>query len=127
MANQLRVTLISTELAYIVFAVSGFCSTIVNAKAFGTPKAFFHAKTPRATSPSHTYKKLHNLFPMSVHSLLVKRNYQCSSMLHLGFRNVFNHCLHPNNLRQREQHPKTTPLSTLNERNVVSRYPNKFH
>ena len=27
MANQLRVTLISTELAYIVFAVSGFCST----------------------------------------------------------------------------------------------------
>ncbi len=28
MANQLRVTLISTELAYIVFAVSGFCSTM---------------------------------------------------------------------------------------------------
>lgn len=28
MANQLRVTLISTELAYIVFAVSMFCSTI---------------------------------------------------------------------------------------------------
>jgi hypothetical protein len=27
MANQLRVTLISTELAYIVFAVSIFCST----------------------------------------------------------------------------------------------------
>lgn len=26
-ANQLRVTLISTELAYIVFAVSSFCST----------------------------------------------------------------------------------------------------
>lgn len=32
MANQLRVTLISTELAYIVFAVSMFCSTIVNAR-----------------------------------------------------------------------------------------------
>jgi hypothetical protein len=32
MANQLRVTLISTELAYIVFAVSGFCSTIVNVR-----------------------------------------------------------------------------------------------
>lgn len=30
MANQLRVTLISTELAYIVFAVSIFCSTISN-------------------------------------------------------------------------------------------------
>lgn len=26
-ANQLRVTLISTELAYTVFAVSSFCST----------------------------------------------------------------------------------------------------
>lgn len=30
MANQLRVTLISTELAYIVFAVSIFCSTRIN-------------------------------------------------------------------------------------------------
>lgn len=77
MANQLRVTLISTELAYIVFAVSGFCSTIVNTKVFGIPKAFFHAKTPRATSLSHTNKKLHNLFPISVHSLLAKRDYQC--------------------------------------------------
>ena len=28
MANQLRVILISTELAYIVFAVSIFCSTM---------------------------------------------------------------------------------------------------
>ena len=102
-------------------------STIVNTKVFGIPRAFFHAKIPRAKSPSHTNKKLHNLFPVSVHSLLVKRNYQCSSLLHLGFRNVSNHCLHPNNLHQREQHPKTTPLSTLNERNVVSRYPNKFH
>ena len=96
-------------------------------KGFRDSEGLFHAKTPRATSPSHTNKKLHNLFPMSVHSLLVKRNYQCSSMLHLGFRNVSNHCLHPNNLHQREQHPKTTPLSTLNERNVVSSYPNRFH
>lgn len=60
MANQLRVTLISTELAYIVFAVSGFCSTIVNAKAFGKPRAFFHAKTPRAANPTYANKKLHN-------------------------------------------------------------------
>ena len=94
-----------------------------------TPVAFsyrLHAKTQRATSPSHTNKKLHNLFPTSVHSLLVKRNYQCSSLLHLGFRNVSNHCLHPNNLHQREQHPKTTPLSTLNERYVVHHKPNQF-
>lgn len=91
MANQLRVTLISTELAYIVFAVSGFCSTIVNAKASGIPEAFFHAKTPHATNPSYANKMLHNLFPMPVHSLLDKRNYQCSSLLHLGFRNAPNH------------------------------------
>ncbi len=94
-------------------------STIVNAKAFGIPKAFFHALILRATYPTHTNKKLHNLFPMSVHSLLVKRNYQCSSPFHLGFRNDSNYRLHPNNLHQREQHPKTTPLSTLNERYVV--------
>lgn len=63
MANQLRVTLISTELAYIVFAVSISCSTIVNAKAFGIPKAFFHAKTPCATNPTYANKKLHKFFP----------------------------------------------------------------
>ena len=45
-------------------------STIVNVKAFGIPKAFFHAKTLRATNPTYANKKLHNLFPMSVHSLL---------------------------------------------------------
>ena len=101
-------------------------STIVNAKAFGIPKAFFHAKTPRATNPTHTNKKLHNLFPMSVHSLLSKRNYQCSSMLQLGFRNAPNYCQRPNNLHQREQHSKTTPLSTLNERYVVHHKPNQF-
>ena len=89
-------------------------STIVNAKAFGIPKAFFHAKTPRTTNPTYTNKKLHNLFPMSVHSLLDTLNYQCSSLLHLGFRNVSNHRLQPNNLHQCEQHPKTTPLNTLN-------------
>lgn len=127
MANQLRVTLISTELAYIVFAVSGFCSTIVNAKAFGIPKAFFHANMPRATNPIHTNKKLHNLFPISVHTLLVKRNYQCSSLLHLGFRNVSNHRQYLNNLHQCEQHSKTTPLSTSNERYVVQRSLNQFH
>ena len=94
-------------------------STIVNAKAFGIPKAFFYSNAPRATNPIHTNKKLHNLFPMSVHSLLAKRDYRRSSLLHLGFKNVSNHCLHLNILRQREQHPKTTPLNTLNERNVV--------
>ena len=62
---------------------------------------------------------------MSVHSLLDKRNYQCSSLLQLGFRDVSNHRLHPNNLHQREQHPKTTPLSTSNERYVVKRSPNQ--
>ena len=102
-------------------------STIVNAKAFGIPKAFFHAKIPRATNPIYANKKLHNLFHMSVHSLLSKRNYQCSSLLHLGFRNAPNYCQHPNNLRQREQHPKTNPLSTSNERYVVQRSPNQFH
>ncbi len=102
-------------------------STIVNVKAFGIPKAFFHAKTSCVTNPIHANKKLLNLFPMSVHILLVKGNYQCSSLLHSGFRNVSNHCLHLNNLRQREQHPKTTPLSTLNERYVVHHKPNQFH
>ena len=101
-------------------------STIVNAKAFGIPKAFFHAKIPRATNPTHTNKKLHNLFPMSVHSLLDKRDYQCSSPFHLRFRIALNHRSHPNILRQREQHPKTTPLSTPNERYVVQRNPNQF-
>ena len=75
---------------------------------------------------THINNKLHNLFPMSVHSLLSKRNYQCSSLLQLGFRNALNYCQHHNNLRQREQHPKTTPLSTSNERNVVQRSPNQF-
>ncbi len=101
-------------------------STIVNAKAFGIPKAFFHAKTPRAASPTYANKKLHNLFPVSVHSLLAKRNYRCSSRLQLAFRNAPNYCQHPNNLRQREQLPKTTPFSTLNERYVVQRSPNQF-
>lgn len=75
----------------------------------------------------HTNKKLHKLFPMSVHSLLDKRNFQCSSQFHLGFRNAPNYCQHPNNLRQREQHSKTTPFSTLNERYVVQRILNQFH
>ena len=102
-------------------------STIVNAKAFGIPKAFFHAKTPRATNPTYANKKLHNLFPMSVHSLLDERDYRRSSLLHLGFRNVPNHRQYLNNLHQCEQHPKTTPLSTSNERYVVQRSPNQFH
>ena len=66
-------------------------STIVNAKAFGIPKAFFHAKKPRATNPTYANKKLHNLFPISVHSLLDKRNYQCSSPFHLCFKITLNH------------------------------------
>ena len=101
-------------------------STIVNAKAFGIPEAFFHVKIPRAINPSFGNKKLHNLFPMSVHSLLDERDHWRSSLLHLGFRNVSNHRLHPNNLHQREQHPKTTPLSTSNEQYVVQRNPNQF-
>lgn len=64
---------------------------------------------------THINKKLHNLFPMSVHSLLSKRNYHCSSLVQLGFRNASNYFQHHNNLRQREQQPKTTPLSTSNE------------
>lgn len=87
----------------------------------------FHAKIPHAASRTYAYKKLHNLFPVSVHSLLAKRNYQCSSRLQLGFRNAPNYCQHPNNLRQREQLPKTTPLSTSNEGFVVQRSPNQFH
>ena len=101
-------------------------STILNAKAFGIPEAFFHVKIPRATNPSFGNKKLHNLFPMSVHSLLDERNYQCSSPFHLCFRIILNHRSHPNNLHQCEQHPKTTPLSTSYERYVVQRSPNQF-
>ena len=66
-------------------------STIVNAKAFGIPKAFFHAKTPHATNTNQANKKLHKFFPMSVHSLLAKRDYQCRSLFHMGFRNAPNH------------------------------------
>ena len=65
-------------------------STIVNAKAFGIPKAFFHAKTPRAANPTYANKKLHNLFPISVHSLLDKRNYQYASLFNSGFRSIHN-------------------------------------
>ena len=101
-------------------------STIVNAKAFGISKAFFHAKKPRATNPTYANKKLHNLFHMSVHSLLHKRDYQCRSPFHLGFRNAPNHRHYLNNLHQCEQHRKTAPLNTLNERNVVQYCPNQF-
>ena len=65
-------------------------SPIVNAKAFGIPKAFFHAKKPRATNPTYANKKLHNLFPISVHSLLDKRNYQNASLVNSGFRSIHN-------------------------------------
>ncbi len=61
-----------------------------NAKAFGIPKAFFHAKTPRAANPTYANKKLHNLFPISVHSLLDKRNYQYASLFNSGFRSIHN-------------------------------------
>ena len=101
-------------------------STIVNAKAFGIPKAFFDAKTPRPANPTYANKKLHNLFPMSVHSLLYKSNYQCSSPFHLCLRNAPNHRQYLNNLHQCEQHSKTTPLNTLNERYVVHHKPNQF-
>ena len=95
-------------------------------KALRNSEGLFHDKTPHATNPSYANKKLHNLFPMSVHSLLDKRNYQCSSPFHLCFRIILNHRSHPNNLHQCEQHPKTTPLSTSNERYVVHRSPNQF-
>ena len=101
-------------------------STIVNAKAFVIPKAFFHAKTPRAANPTYANKKLHNLFPTPVHSLLDKRDYQRSSLLHLGFSNAPNHRQYLINLHQCEHHPKTTPLSMSNERYVVQRSPNQF-
>ena len=38
-------------------------STIVNAKAFGIPKAFFHAKTPRAANPTYATKSCTIYFP----------------------------------------------------------------
>ena len=96
-------------------------------KALRNSEGLFHDKTPHATNPSYANKKLHNLFPMSVHSLLDKRNYQCSSPFHLCFRIILNHRSHPNNLHQCEQHRKTAPLNTLNERNVVQYCPNQFH
>ncbi|MDB1886385.1 hypothetical protein PMX63_09790, partial [Collinsella aerofaciens] len=87
----------------------------------------FHAKYLRAQTATHSNKKLHNLFLMSVHSLLAKRDYQYSSPFCLGIRSALNHRQQPNNLRQREHHSKTTPLSTSNERYVVQRSPNQFH
>lgn len=41
--------------------------------------------------PRPPHKKLHNLFLMSVLSLLAKRDYQCRSPFHMGFRNAPNH------------------------------------
>ena len=89
-------------------------------------EGFFHAKIPRATNPTYANKKLHNLFTMSVHSLLDKRDYRRSSLFHLGFRYAVNYRQYLNNLHQCEQHPKTTPLYTLNERYVVHHKPNQF-
>lgn len=77
MANQLRVTLISTELTYIVFAVSGFCSTIVNARPPGNWRLFSYEATAQTKVTPHQHphpKKLRNLFPTSVHSLLTQHN-----------------------------------------------------
>ena len=74
-------------------------STIVNAKASEFRRPFFMSKYLAPQTHAHINKKLHNLFLMSVHSLLPKRNYQCSSLLQLGFRNAPNYCQHPNNLR----------------------------
>lgn len=48
-------------------------------------------RTPRSTNLIYANKKLHNLFPMSVHSLLDKRDYQYASLFNSGFRNVSNH------------------------------------
>lgn len=47
MANQLRVTLISTELAYIVFAVSGFCSTMETSEPSVFWRLFFMSEAKR--------------------------------------------------------------------------------
>ena len=55
MANQLRVTLISTELAYIVFAVSIFCSTTYFRRPFLRTAFLFAAaqasRVPKYASP----------------------------------------------------------------------------
>lgn len=58
-ANQLRVTLISTELAHIVFAVSSFCSTTVNVKSLGIRRLFSYAITAqiKATPHQHPHPK----------------------------------------------------------------------
>ena len=81
-------------------------STIVNVKAFGIPKAFFMPKHLAPQTLARSNKKLHNLFPMSVHSLLVKRDYRRSSLLHLGFRNAPNHRHYLNNLHNVNNIPK---------------------
>lgn len=47
MANQLRVTLISTELAYIVFAVSISCSTMELQGLLVIWQPFFFSQTLR--------------------------------------------------------------------------------
>lgn len=47
MANQLRVTLISTELAYIVFAVSIFCSTMETSEPSVFWRLFFMSEAKR--------------------------------------------------------------------------------
>mgnify|MGYP006912477428 CR=1 FL=1 len=56
MANQLRVTLISTELAYIVFAVSDFCSTTVNAEPPGNRRLFSYVATVQTKVTPHQHQ-----------------------------------------------------------------------
>ena len=53
-------------------------------------RPFFNAKHLGTQTDTHTNKKLHNLFPMSVHSLLDKRNYQYASLVNSGFRSIHN-------------------------------------
>lgn len=61
MANQLRVTLISTELAYIVFAVSIFCSTTETAgQGVIPPDLFLYRKAiflPLSENRVHTIRE----------------------------------------------------------------------
>ena len=54
-------------------------------------EGLFSCQNTSRRNPFHINKKLHNLFPMSVHSLLYKRDYQCRLPFHMGFRNAPNH------------------------------------
>ena len=76
------------------------------------PEGLFYDHSPWGTKPLPRQQKVAQFIPMSVHNLLAKRDYRCTSPLHLGFWNVLGHCSHCNYLRQREQLRQTTPSSS---------------